>query len=111
MRPFTAGTLSLSRQLKLGMLLGDEAELSEAEQQRQLMTFAWMQSQPLDEVFAAVNAGKVDEAVQRFEFDVPVPWIPLIIAEIKRIAEQASAASVEVMQKPNSGDKDAPGNS
>ena len=52
LRPFSAGTLTLCRALGLTMVIGGDKEeveaLSADDKQRQLTTFLFIQSQPLD---------------------------------------------------------------
>jgi hypothetical protein len=109
LRPFTVGTLSLCRQLKLSMFTG-EGDGSGLDQQRQIMVFAWAQSAPLAQVLQAVRSGKWTEAVEEFEFGVVPAQITELVEEINRISTAIKAAAVDVEEKPNSGDEDAPPN-
>lgn len=111
LRPFSLGTLNLCRQLNLTLFTDPQADetLSEAERQRQIAAFAWIQSASLKEVLAAVRTGIWEEAVTEFEFNLSVDTIPSLVAEISRIATLAAAAAVEVVPKPGGGeDRDAP---
>lgn len=109
LRPFTVGTLSLCRQLKLSMFTG-EGDDSELDQQRQIMAFAWAQSAPLAQVLQAVRSGKWVEAVEEFEFGIIPAQITELVEEINRISTAIKAAAVDVEEKPNTGDEDAPPN-
>lgn len=109
LRPFTVGTLSLCRQLKLSMFTG-ESDGSGLDQQRQIMAFAWAQSAPLAQVLQAVRSGKWVEAVEEFEFGIIPAQITELVEEINRISTAIKAAAVDVEEKPNTGDEDAPPN-
>lgn len=109
LRPFTVGTLSLCRQLKLSMFTG-EGDDSGLDQQRQIMAFAWAQSAPLAQVLQAVRSGKWVEAVEEFEFGIIPAQITELVEEINRISTAIKAAAVDVEEKPNTGDEDAPPN-
>ena len=106
LRPFSLGTLSLCRQLKLtqftGTLDGSKLELTPEESQRQLAIFAWMQSEPLKCVLEHVRNNTYEHAVQEFEFTMEMGLLPALTAEIERISALAGAASVEVVEKPGS---------
>jgi hypothetical protein len=109
LRPFTIGTLSLCRQLKLSMFTG-EGDGGGQDNQRQIMAFAWAQSAPLALVLQAIRSGKWVEAVEEFEFSVLPSQINEIVNEVNRVSLAVKAATVEVEQKPNSGTEDAPPN-
>lgn len=109
LRPFTVGTLSLCRQLKLSMFTG-EGDGSGLDQQRQIMAFAWAQSAPLAQVLQSVRSGKWIEAVEEFEFGIIPAQITELVEEINRISTAIKAAAVDVEEKPNTGDEDAPPN-
>ena len=69
LRPFSAGTLTICRALGLTMVVGGDKEVVEAlsadDKQRQLTTFLFIQSQPLDVVKKAVKLAREDR--QAFE--------------------------------------------
>lgn len=109
MRQFTIGTLSLCKQLKLSMFTG-EGENPELDNQKQVMTFAWMQSAPLREVLQAVRYNKWLEAVEEFEFNFLPSQISEILEEVARVSESIKVATVQVEQKPGSSAEDAPPN-
>jgi hypothetical protein len=112
MRPFSLGTLNVCRQLGLTLFLDGEADLDDAEKQRQIVAFAWAQAAPLSEVLSALRTNTANEKIAEFEFGMDVGDLPALIAEIRRVSELAAAAAVEVAPKPGaSGDEDAPPNS
>ena len=112
LRPFSLGTLNVCRQLGLTLFLDGEADLDDAEKQRQIVAFAWAQSAPLSEVLSALRTNTAGENIAEFEFGMDVGDLPALIAEIRRVSELAAAAAVEVAPKPGaSGDEDAPPNS
>jgi hypothetical protein len=112
LRPFSYGSMQLSYMLGLSLFTGEDKQgLNEAETQRQIVTFAWMQSAPLDEVIAAVREQRVDEQVLRYSLGVPFEAIPALLAEINRIGAMIEASNVRVESKhPSTGD-DPPGKS
>jgi len=103
LRPFSLGTLSLCRKLNLTLFLEGDDGLTDDEKQRQIVTFAWMQSQPLQRVLLAIRSGCYEDEVSEFEFGLAVSDLPDLMIEIQRLAEMAAAASVDVEAKP--GDK------
>ena len=112
LRPFSLGTLNVCRQLGLTLFLDGEADLDDAEKQRQIVAFAWAQAAPLSEVLAALRTNTAGEKIAEFEFGMDVGDLPALISEIRRVSELAAAAAVEVAPKPgSSGDEDAPPNS
>lgn len=112
-RPFTFGSFTLCRRLGLTLFTREGAadELDETEVMRQLAAFFWMQSQPVPTVLDAVRGGKAEEAIEAFQFDVPVHALPAILRRVNQLSKLAADAAVEIEPKPDSGeDKDAPGN-
>ena len=112
LRPFTFGSLTLCRRLKLSLFTdeGSAEELNEAETLRQMSAFFWIQSQPVTDVLGAVRAGKSDEAIDAFQFEVPVHVLPRLMDRINELSKLAGSAAVEVEAKPDSGDDDTPVN-
>lgn len=104
LRPFTFGSLTLCRRLKLSLFTDEGAsdELSEADTMNQLAAFFWIQSQPVPEVLKAVRDGSANEAIEAFEFDIPIHALPDLMRRINELSELAGAAAVEVEQKPDS---------
>lgn len=76
----------------------------------QLTAFAWLQSAPLPEVKAAVREGRWEQEVEDFSFGLSMEELPLLLAEVERIAKLAEAAAVQVKPKPGTGEKGAPKN-
>ena len=122
LRAFTVGTTDLCKAFGLSMFLdpdtvkGNEklgiAPMSAEELERQLLTFAWMQSEDLDAVLEALDAGSWKNAVRKFKFNVDLGAITPLLQEIARVSGLTVAASVEVAKKPtDTGEKDAPPNS
>src|ERR1051325_10240666 len=116
LRPFSAGTLSLCRALGLTMITGATKEQLEAmsadEKQRQLTTFLFIQSQPLDVVKKAVKLAREnresfeEEYLLPFELELPVTAMFETRAQLEKSLVSIEAAQVEVMAKPG-GKKDA----
>ncbi len=122
LRAFTVGTTDLCKAFGLTMFLDPEtvkgnektgiAPMAADELERQLITFAWMQSEELDAVLEALDAGTWKNAVRRFKFSVDLGAITPLLQEIARVSGLTVAASVEVAKKPSdSSEKDAPPNS
>jgi hypothetical protein len=112
LRPFSLGTLNLCRQLNLTLFLNGETDLNDQEKQRQLVAFAWIQAAPMPEVLKAIRTGNAADKVAEFEFSLGIDTIPMLLKEVSRVSQLASAAAVEVIPKPGSkADEDAPPNS
>ena len=63
LRPFSAGTLTLARKLKLSVVTGEGiADLSNEDKQKQLTTLLFIQAAPLDTVLKAVAVARKDFA-------------------------------------------------
>ena len=113
LRPFSLGSLSICRRLKLTMLTGeaDAETLSEDEKQQQIVAFLYVQSQPIPEVLKAIQSPRFfDETVLPFSLSLPMEAFPEAIREIQRVIDSASAAFVEVQPKPDEKPEDAPPN-
>lgn len=109
-RPFTIGSKAVCEQMGLTMFTTGESPASEGESERQLIAFAWLHSQPLLQVLAALRNGTAGDAAQAFGFTVPITSLPAIIEEINRISAATTAATVDVAQKPGASKDNAPGN-
>lgn len=113
LRPFTFGSFTLCRKLRLTLFTKEGAadEMTEEETMRQLAAFFWLQSQPVDAVLSAVRLGDADARIDEFEFNIPIHDLPKIMRRIDELTKRASAAAVELAEKPgsNSGDQ-PPGN-
>lgn len=113
LRPFTFGSFTLCRKLKLSLFTKEGAadELDDAETMRQLAAFFWLQSQPVKTVLDAVRSNRAEDAIEEFQFDIPIHDLPAIMRRINQLTTRASVAAVEIAEKPNSGDEgDQPGN-
>ena len=117
-RPFTFGSFGLCKKLGLTMFSGD-GEVGEDGVPRtdnsaaveQLGTFFWMQSQPVNEVLAAVRGGTWEDAALEFEMKLPISAMEELMSEIERTSGMVREAAVDVLPKDDDGsEKDAPGN-
>ena len=114
LRPFSLGSLSICRRIKLSMITGDAKmdELNDEEKQRQIIAFLYIQSQPVQTVLKAIQSPNFyDEYVLPFSMDLPLHAIPEAVQEIQRVMAEAGAAYVEVQSKPGDKPEDAPPNS
>ncbi|NDG19831.1 MAG: hypothetical protein EB117_16415 [Betaproteobacteria bacterium] len=66
---------------------GTNYPATDDEKQRQIVTFAWMQSRPLQQVLLAVRSGCYEDEVSEFEFGLAVSDLPDLMVEIQRLAE------------------------
>lgn len=107
MRPFSIGSKQVADLLGLTMFTGGEAT-SEIELQRQINTFVWMQSAPLDEVAEAVANNTAGKAALIYSLGLDLNNLPDIIAEIERIGQQVAANEVRVESKHKSSQEDEP---
>ena len=110
-RPFTMGSKAACDQMNLTMFTDPGLELTEAESHRQIVAFTWLQVKPLGEVLKALREGRADEEAQAFGFELEPHVITHIVAEINRISERAKQNAVQVVERSDSKEKDAPGNS
>ena len=116
LRPFSAGTLTLCRALGLTMVIGGDKEqieaLSHEDKQRQLTTFLFLQSQPLDVVKKAVKLAREDrqafedEYLLAFELELPVTAMFTAMAQLENNLTAVEAAQIEVLSRPG-GKKEA----
>ena len=116
LRPFSAGTLTLSRALGLTIITGATKEQLEAipadEKQRQLTTFLFLQSQPLDVVKKAVKLAREnrqafeDEYLLPFELELPVTAMFETMKQIEANLTSIEAAQIEVLDRPAGRGKD-----
>lgn len=101
LRPFSAGTMTLCRQLNLSVVIGG-AELSEEEKQKQLVALLFIQSAPLERVKAAVKLARenyqafLDDYILPFEMELPVSALPKIIADLLETFAAVNAAEFDV---------------
>ena len=116
LRPFSAGTLTICRALGLTMVMGGDKEqietLSHEDKQRQLTTFLFIQSQPLDVVKKAVKLAREDrqafedEYLLPFEMELPVTAMFTAMAQLENNLTAVEAAQIEVLSRPG-GKKEA----
>jgi hypothetical protein len=112
LRPFTLGTLDLCQEIGLTLFTGESADdISTSDKTRQAATYLWMQSEPIDSVLAAVEKGKVKETVRRWMFKIPPSVLEEATPKIMASIEAATAARVEVEEKPDHKPETAPPNS
>ncbi len=116
LRPFSAGTLTICRALGLTMVVGGDKEqvesLSADDKQRQLTTFLFIQSQPLDVVKKAVKLAREnrqafeDEYLLPFELELPVTAMFTAMQQLENNLTAIEAAQIEVITRPNGSKKE-----
>jgi len=116
LRPFSAGTLTICRALGLTMVVGGEKEQVEAlsadEKQRQLTTFLFIQSQPLDVVKKAVKLAREnrqafeDDYLLPFELELPVTAMFTAMQQLENNLTAIEAAQIEVITRPSGSKKE-----
>lgn len=118
LRPFSRASLVLCRAFRLTLFTdpaayrGNEVEgippMSQEVFEDQLMTFAWMQSAPVEDVLAAKKAGNVEDVVLKWSFDIDVGTLTPLVEEVMRVSGMVHAASFTVKKKPGTEETDAP---
>ena len=113
LRPFSAGTLTLCRALGLTMITGASKEQLEAmsadDKQRQLTTFLFIQSQPLEVVKKAAKLAREDrpefedEYLLPFELELPVTAMFEAMTQLEANLTAIEAAQIEVLPRPAAG--------
>ncbi len=116
LRPFSAGTLTICRALGLSMVVGGDKEQVEAlsadDKQRQLTTFLFIQSQPLDVVKKAVKLAREnrqafeDEYLLPFELELPVTAMLAAMQQLEQNLTAIEAAQIEVITRPSGSKKE-----
>ena len=116
LRPFSAGTLTICRALGLTMVVGGEKEQIEAlsadDKQRQLTTFLFIQSQPLDVVKKAVKLAREnrqafeDEYLLAFELELPVTAMFTAMTQLENNLTAIEAAQIEAVTRPTGSKKE-----
>jgi precorrin-4 methylase len=116
LRPFSAGTLTICRALGLSMVVGGDKEQVEAlsadDKQRQLTTFLFIQSQPLDVVKKAVKLSREnrqafeDEYLLPFELELPVTAMFTAMQQLEQNLTAIEAAQIEVITRPSGSKKE-----
>ena len=117
LRPFSAGTLTLCRALGLTMITGASKEqldeLTADEKQRQLTTFLFIQSQPVDVVKKAVKLAREnhqafeDEYLLAFEIELPVTAMFSAMEQLEENLTAIEAAQIEAIARPSGRGKEA----
>ena len=116
LRPFSAGTLTLCRALGLTMVVGGDkdqvAGLSADDKQRQLTTFLFIQSQPLDVVKKAAKLAREnrqafeDEYLLPFELELPVTAMFTAMQQLEQNLTAIEAAQIEAITRPSGSKKE-----
>lgn len=88
----------------------DGTQLTPLQVEEQILALAWERSQPVQAVRKAIDAGTAWDAIHDFADSLPLAALPKLVAEINRVAAEIKEQAVEVVPRPNSEDKDAPGN-
>lgn len=108
MRPFSIGSKQVADLLGLSMFTGNGDGLSEIELQRQINTFVWMQSAPLDDVAEAVANNTAGKAALVYSLGIELSNLPELVSEIERIGQQVAANDVRVESKYKSTEEEQP---
>jgi hypothetical protein len=109
MRPFSIGSRQIADLLNISMIYGDS--VSEIELQRQINSFVWMQSAPVDEVAGAIANNTAGKAALVYALGIEFHRLPEIITEIERIGKQIAANEIRVESKYKSDEETPPGKS
>ena len=117
LRQFSAGTLTICRALGLSMVVGGDKEQVEAlsadDKQRQITTFLFIQSQPLDVVKKAVKLAREnrqafeDEYLLPFEPELPVTAMVTAMQQLEQNLTAIEAAQIEVITRPSGSKKES----
>jgi hypothetical protein len=100
LRPFSLGSMQACYMLDLSIYTDStERKRSDAETQRQVITFAWMHAVPETEVIDAICRNRVTEEVFKFSFSIPFDAVEQLYEETQRIADMIAASSVRVESK------------
>lgn len=109
MRPFSIGSRQIADLLNISMIYGEA--VSEVELQRQINTFVWMQSAPVEEVAEAIANNTAGKAALVYALNIEFHRLPEIITEIERIGKQIAANEIRVESKYKSEEETPPGKS
>ena len=110
MRPFTVRCRLNCLALGLTLFTDPGAQLSEAQVEEQVVALAWERTQPVPVVRAAIDAGTAWDAIHEFADALPMSALPVLVAEINRVAADMRAQAVEVVPRSETVDEKAPGN-
>jgi len=109
LRNFSLGSMQACYMLDLSIYTDSQSRHhSDAETQRQVITFAWMHAVPEDQVIAAIVADRVTAEVLKFSFGVPFDAIEILLTETQRIADMIGASNVRVESKTTSPSAEEP---
>lgn len=110
LRPFTFGTLDACERLGLSLFTTQTgtAGLTNTEVMRQMVAFAWVQTQPPEAVVEAFMEGQAERQIELFKHTLELSAIDALVAEVTRIGEAVKAVSVEVASKPSKGSQETP---
>lgn len=109
MRPFSIGSRQIADLLNISMIYGEA--VSEIELQRQINSFVWMQSAPVEEVADAIANNTAGKAALVYALNIEFHRLPEIITEIERIGKQIAANEIRVESKYKSDEETPPGKS
>jgi hypothetical protein len=109
MRPFSIGSRQIADLLNISMIYGDS--VSEIELQRQINSFVWMQSAPVEQVAEAIANNTAGKAALVYALGIEFHRLPEIITEIERIGKQIAANEIRVESKYKSDEETPPGKS
>jgi hypothetical protein len=87
-----------------------ELGLLEQSKARQTVAVAWMQSISPEEVEKHVAEGTALKEISKFKGTVDLPYLTALMEWYDEQSKAVEAGRVEVVPRPSSGDKDAPGN-
>lgn len=109
LRPFTFGTLDACERLGLTLFTSQSNQsLSTSEVMRQMVAFAWVQTQPPEAVVEAFMDGLAERQIELFKHTLELSAIDALVTEVSRIGEAVKAVSVEVASKPSKGSQETP---
>jgi hypothetical protein len=111
LRPLTIATLDLVQKLKLNFQQDESDQVSESERIRSAVALAWIQSAPKEEVLKAVRAGKAEEAIEEFMFNIEISSFADLVAELNRMGVESAATAFAVEPKPGDKEEQTPPNS
>jgi hypothetical protein len=109
MRPFSIGSRQIADLLNISMIYGES--VSEIELQRQINSFVWMQSAPVEQVAEAIANNTAGKEALVYALGIEFHRLPEIITEIERIGKQIAANEIRVESKYKSDEETPPGKS
>ena len=88
----------------------EKKHLSAVEIEEQMAALVWERTQPLTVVRSAIDNKRAQESIDEFTDSLPPSALPLLVAEINRVAADIRAQAVEVVPRSETVDDKAPGN-